>query len=145
MEKDVVISVRGLQNAEDGDEDKIELVTAGRLRRTDQGTYHLEYEESELTGLQGTKTSFEIEAGKIVLLRSGYVNSQMVFELGRRHLSMYEIPNGALSVGVNTHKLRSTIGDHGGEIEIRYGIEIDQALVGENSVFLSVREPSIAQ
>ena len=141
MEKDVIISIRGLQNqAETGEEDNFELITAGRLRRYD-GTYTLEYDETDLTGMKGTKTAFEIAPERIILVRTGFVNSQMVFEQGRRHLSLYELAEGSLSVGVTTRKLRVDMGDNGGELELRYGLEIDQALIGENAVHLTVKIP----
>ena len=141
MEKDVIISIRGLQNlAHSGEEDKFELITAGRLRRCN-GAYTLEYDETDLTGMKGTKTAFEIAPERIILMRTGDINSQMVFEQGRRHLSLYELAEGSLSVGVNTRKLRVDIGDDGGELEFRYGLEIDQAEIGENAVHLTVRIP----
>ena len=141
MEKDVIISIRGLQNlAHSGEEDRFELITAGRLRRCD-GAYTLEYDETDLTGMKGTKTAFEIAPERIILMRTGDINSQMVFEQGRRHLSLYELAEGSLSVGVSTRRLRVDIGDDGGELEFHYGLEIDQAEIGENAVHLTVRIP----
>ena len=141
MEKDVIISIRGLQNlAHTGEEDNFELITAGRLRRCDD-TYTLEYDETDLTGMKGTKTAFEIAPDRIILMRSGDINSQMVFEQGRRHLSLYELAEGSLSIGVSTRKLRVDIGDNGGELEFRYGLEIDQATIGENAIHLTVKIP----
>lgn len=62
MEKDVVISIKGMQNYEGEDSDTIELVTEGRLTR-DEGGYTLSYQESELTGLEGTLTTIQVEGG----------------------------------------------------------------------------------
>ena len=56
MEKDVVISIKGMQKYEDAAPDTIELVTEGRLIRDETG-YTLTYQESELTGLEGTMTT----------------------------------------------------------------------------------------
>lgn len=106
----VIISIKGSQvNAESGPEE-MELVTPGRLVRDAQGRYTISYEESELTGLEGTTTVLQIEGGRVTLLREGSVNSQMVFEEGCRHLSMYETPYGALSVGINTRRMKNTVG-----------------------------------
>ena len=80
-------------------------------------------------------------------MRVGEVNSQMVFEEGRRHLSMYNTPYGALSVGVSTRRMRSDLRRDGGSIEIHYAIEIDHAVAGQNLFQISVREkkPTIQQ
>ena len=147
MEKDVVISIKGMQRYEDAPPDTIELVTEGRLARDGSGSYTLSYQESELTGLEGTLTTFQIEKDRITLMRVGEVNSQMVFEEGRRHLSMYNTPYGALSVGVSTRRMRSDLRRDGGSIEIHYAIEIDHAVAGQNLFQISVREkkPTIQQ
>lgn len=140
MDKSVIISIRGTQAYTDADTDCIELVTEGRLADFGDGSYTLSYQESELTGLEGTLTTFQVEPDCITLMRVGGVNSQMVFQQGRRHFSMYDTPYGALSVGVNTKKMKSTLTDIGGDIEIDYAIEIDHALAGENFFRINVRE-----
>ena len=141
MEKDVVISIKGMQKYEDADPDVIELVTAGRLMRDDAG-YTLTYQESELTGLEGTLTTIQVEAeGELVtLMRVGEVNAQMVFQEGRRHLSMYNTPYGAMAIGVNTRHLLADLNDQGGDIEVDYAIEVDHAIAGRNIFQIKVRE-----
>ena len=130
-------------NAESGPEE-MELVTPGRLVRDAQGRYTISYEESELTGLEGTTTVLQIEGGRVTLLREGSVNSQMVFEEGCRHLSMYETPYGALSVGINTRRMKNTVGEDGGDLEIDYAVEIDNLLAGQNLFRMSVkRDPAL--
>lgn len=140
MENNVIISIKGKQSFEDMDDETIELVTEGRLENDGDAGFTLSYQESELTGLDGTLTTFQIERGRITLMRVGEVNSQMVFEEGRQHLSMYDTPYGALAVGVRTKRMRSDIDDGGGNIEIDYAIEIDHAVAGKNLFQISVRE-----
>lgn len=139
MEKDVVISIKGMQNYEGADPDTIELVTEGRLSR-DEGGYTLTYQESELTGLDGTLTTIQVEGEQVTLMRVGEFNAQMVFQQGRRHLSMYNTPYGAMAIGVNTRRLLADLNDQGGDIEIDYAIEVDHALAGHNVFRINVRE-----
>ena len=139
MEKDVIISIKGTQKYENADQDVIELVTEGRLER-EGGSYTLSYQESELTGLEGTLTTFQIEPERVTLLRVGEYNSQMVFEEGRRHMAMYNTPYGAMTVGVNTRHLLAELDDQGGDIEIDYAIEIDHAIAGRNILQIKVKE-----
>ena len=138
MENNVIVSIRGRQDLGDGQNESIELVTEGRLAQGDQG-YTLSYQESELTGLEGTQTTFRIEDGRVTLLREGEFNSQMVFEQGRRHLSMYNTPYGALAVGINTRKMKVELAGLEGRIEITYAIEIDHAVAGENCFKIDVK------
>ena len=138
MEKDVVISIKGMQKYEGADPDTIELVTEGRLSR-DEGGYTLTYQESELTGLDGTLTTIQVEGEQVTLMRVGEFNAQMVFQQGRRHLSMYNTPYGAMAIGVNTRRLLTDLNDQGGDIEIDYAIEVDHALAGHNIFRINVR------
>lgn len=145
MSENVIISIVGKQVNDNGP-DEMELVTDGRLTRNEKGGYTVSYEESELTGLEGTTTMVHINGKQVTLLREGTVNSQMVFEEGRRHLSMYETPYGSMSVGINTRRIRNTIGEGGGELEIDYAIEIDNLLAGQNFFHMDVKkDPALRQ
>ena len=139
MEKDVIISIKGVQQFENAEEDSMELVTAGRLER-EGNSYTLSYQESEITGLEGTLTTFQIEPERVTLMRVGEFNSQMVFQEGRRHMSMYNTPYGAMTIGVNTQHLLADFTDRGGDIEIDYAIEIDHNVAGRNMFQIRVKE-----
>lgn len=139
MEKEVIISIKGMQKYENAEPDTIELVTGGRLER-DGESFTLSYQESAVTGMDGTLTTFQIEPERVTLLRVGEYTSQMVFQEGRRHMSMYNTPYGTMSIGVNTRHLTAQVGESGGDIEIDYAIEIDHTVAGRNVFQISVRE-----
>ena len=139
MEKEVIISIKGMQDFEQTGKDSIELVTRGNLGRRD-GILTLSYEESELTGLEGTLTTIQVEPECVTMMRTGQVNTQMVFQEGRRHLSMYNTPYGAMTIGVNTRHLFAELGEDGGEIEIDYNIEIDHTVTGRNVFRINVKQ-----
>ena len=139
MAQEVMISVKGIQQFDAMDKDSIELVTRGSLDR-EGGKLTLQYEESELTGLEGTLTTIQVEPERVTMMRTGQVNTQMVFQEGRRHLSMYNTPYGAMAVGVNTRHLYAELDEAGGDIEIDYAIEIDHAIVGRNVFRINVKQ-----
>lgn len=135
----VIISIKGSQSNGKAT-DEMELVTEGKLVRRGDDSYTISYEESELTGLEGTTTVLHIDGPRVTLLREGAFNSQMVFEAGRRHLSMYETPYGSLSVGIDTRRMKNTVTEGGGDLEIDYAIEIDNLLAGRNIFRMNVRK-----
>lgn len=139
MEKDVIISIRGTQDYSGTDPDTMELVTEGKLAVQD-GALRLSYEESELTGMEGTTTVFQVEPEKVTLLRLGSVQSEMVFEEGRRHMSLYSTPYGNMEIGVRARRLNSTLELTGGWLEIDYDIEINHMLAGQSLFRIDVRE-----
>ena len=139
MDKDVVISIKGMQQYEGALPDAVELVTAGRLSREGE-SYTLSYQESELTGLGGTLTTILVDGEQVTILRVGEFNSQMVFQEGRRHLSMYNTPYGAMAIGVHTLHLLADLDGQGGRIEVDYTIEVDHALAGRSVFHINVKE-----
>ena len=139
-ENNVIISIKSVQTFEDQTPETVELTTAGRLEPDGDQGYNLSYQESEVTGMEGTLTTFQIEKDRITLMRLGQFNSQMVFEEGRRHLSMYESPYGTLSVGINTRKMRADLDSRGGTISLAYDIELNHAVAGMTTFEIQVRE-----
>lgn len=93
MVNNALISIRGIQETDDSEGNVIELVTEGTFKTTPSGC-SFTYDESSLTGLEGTTTTFDIEGGIVTMTRTGQVNSQMIFEKGRKHFSLYETPFG---------------------------------------------------
>ena len=134
----VTLFIRGEQYFDDVDPDATELVTEGTLELMEEGL-RLTYQETSLTGMEGTTTTFEITGPQVTLRRAGAVNSQMVFEEGRQHTSLYETPYGELSVDIQTSALRHNLSDRGGLLEIRYSIAVEHTVTGRNSFKIRVK------
>ena len=139
MKIPVVLSIRGRQSYLDQDPEVIELVTEGVLESHDGG-WDLSYEESDLTGLQGVTTTFRIEPGKIVLSRTGKLNSQMVFQEGVTHDSLYQMEFGALMLTVRGKRVWYDLTEEGGIVDLLYAIEIEQTAAGEIDYHLEIRK-----
>ena len=115
----VLLRIRGEQYFDGIDPDETELMTEGTLELTEQGL-RLSYDETTLT-------------------RSGSVNSQMIFEEGRQHTSLYETPYGELTVDIQTSCLRHNLTERGGIMEIKYSIAVEHTVTGRNSFKIRVK------
>lgn len=134
----VLLSIRGEQYFDDIDPDATELMTEGAMVLTEDGMV-LSYEETELTGMEGTTTTFEVKGPQVILTRTGTVNSQMVFEEGRQHTSLYETPFGELTVDIQTSTLKHNLTQRGGVMEIKYSIAVEHTVTGRNCFKIRVR------
>lgn len=134
----VMLSIRGEQYFDGIDPDAQELMTEGTMTLTEDGMV-LSYEETALTGMEGTTTRFQIQGPRVILTRSGAVNSQMVFEAGRQHTSLYETPFGELSVDIQTSVLKHNLTERGGLMEIKYSIAVEHTVTGRNCFKIRVR------
>ena len=125
----VMLSIRGKQAYQDQEPDVIELVTEGTMEYRDNG-WDICYEETDLTGLAGVTTTFRVEKGKIILRRSGALASEMVFQEGISHTSLYQMEFGAFMITVCASRLYAQLGEHGGMINLVYNIDIENSAIG---------------
>lgn len=132
MKKDVWLSISSTQQFEDCDEEQIDLVTAAKLYERG-GKYYITYDESELTGLTGTKTTVKLDGKTVALIRTGTYPSHMLFAEDQRHVGLYQTPVGtAMTIATHTSHVRNTVGADGGDLVIDYTVEVDHSVMGEH-------------
>lgn len=134
----VTLFVRGEQYFDDVDPNETELVTEGVLEVLEDGL-RIAYDETSLTGMEGTTTTFLVKGNQVVLTRTGTVNSQMIFEEGKQHTSLYETPFGELPIDIQTSSLRHNLAERGGVMDIKYAIAVDHVVTGRNCFKLRVK------
>lgn len=137
--QDVVLTIRGRQLYDEQEPEVVELVTEGTLEKLEDG-WSISYEESALTGLEGVKTNFMLQPGKITLSRTGRLQSQMVFQVGVLHESLYRMDFGAMMIGVCAVDLDYHMTDEGGTVELAYRIDIEHSAGGIVEYFLEVKK-----
>ena len=136
--ENVNISIKGMQ-MQDGEENDIELFTEGQLEN-DGEKYILRYTESEISGLEKTNTTVEIENEKVSIIRTGSVNNQMIFLKGKKTTSYYSTQFGSLTVGVMADKLDVDVTSDGGAVDIHYIIDINEEYIGQNNVHIDIKK-----
>ena len=89
MKKDVWLTISSQQQFAGCDEENINLQTAATLYERG-GKYYIAYEESELTGLEGTKTTVKLDGKSVALIRTGTFPSVEVDNslMGEHHFEM---------------------------------------------------------
>lgn len=138
MKRPVVLTVRGRQSYAGQEPEIIELVTEGVMELCRDG-WEISYEESELTGLEGVTTTFRVEPDRVILTRSGQLNSHMVFQEGTSHDSLYQMPFGTLMLTVKATRVFYDIVPDGGSIDLVYHITIENAEAGVIDYHLDIR------
>ena len=138
MKQPVVLSIRGRQTYGDQEPEVIELVTDGPMEFCNGG-WDISYEESALTGLEGVTTTFRVEPGVVTLTRKGALNSQMVFQEGVPHDSLYQMAFGALMLTVKATSVFYDIVPDGGVIDLSYNINIENTEAGVIDYHLDIR------
>ncbi len=140
MIKDVLISIKGVQGIDD-ESDTVEFITDGRFGIKD-GNYYITYDESGmLDSGEKVKTQIHIKGdNKVMLKRSGTINTRMLIEKDIRNSAFYSTPIGELSIGIFGEAVDLNLTEQGGEIKLKYTIDSDLRLISRNSVDISIRE-----
>ena len=89
------------------------------------GIFTIRYEESELSGMEGTTTELifsKNEPSLVTLRRTGTVRCAIVMEEHRQHSGVYQTPVMPLDLTVTTHSLTNTITEDGGVLDAYYSI-----------------------
>ncbi|CDM69441.1 hypothetical protein CM240_2304 [Clostridium bornimense] len=114
-----LIEVESKQNI---DEEGIKVITPGNFYEED-GVFYAVYEETEISGMEGTITTIKIEGNKVFLNRKGSLNSEMIFEEGKSTYVLYETPYGTLDMKITTDSITGEIKESGGELALEYILE----------------------
>ena len=121
MKKKAVVSISSVQI--NNDDQVVEVVTPGEFHILENG-FKVIYEESEISGMEGTTTSIIIEEGKLTLERKGSTETVMVFENEGNNICLYNTPYGMLELRVKTKALDVFINENGGKAVIDYELSV---------------------
>src|SRR5689334_19110096 len=120
---DVVVTIIGTQRDAQGEESRIELITAGHYYEKNNVKY-IVYTDSEVSGLEGAKTMLKVYDEHVVLVRMGSVKHKQEFRLGTKSDSTYVTPYVTMDMGILTQNIDLALSAPSKSIYIRYELEI---------------------
>lgn len=123
MLKQVLVTVKSTQ---DNDEkNSVEVISVGHFAKL-EGSYRVVYEETKISGMEGTTTHFKIypDEKRMILLRMGSTDAKMEFENRKKHVCLYDTPYGVLEIAIKTNDLKIDMNDDGGKIRIDYEMSV---------------------
>lgn len=139
MSKEAVISVCSIQ---DNDEkERIEIVSPGMFFK-ENDEYVATYEETEISGLGDTQTTFRIGHNYFNMIRQGDINTSMEFKNGKRASILYNTPHGGMCIRIKTNKIKIDMSENGGKINVDYDVIVakDQIINTKLEAIIKVKE-----
>ena len=124
MDKDVWVSVAGLQFGNSPEAEKIEIMTPGSYYRKKEMHCVLYDEVMEGTD-EVTKNVVKFDGDMLTISKSGFTNVEMVFEKNKRNMTNYVTPYGSLLVGIDTDRIDIRENDDSINIDIDYALDIN--------------------
>jgi uncharacterized beta-barrel protein YwiB (DUF1934 family) len=122
----------------DGEEEKIELMTPGKFYKKGEA-YFVVYEETEISGMEGTTTTLKIESDQLRIIRFGTTSSNLIFKKGIKHSSMYKTVYGIFEVIVEPSSIDIDVDENGGKIEIDYNLRAGGMAQSTNSMCIEIK------
>lgn len=138
--KKVWLSISGtIKNEED--KDTLEFLTEGDLYKESDGSC-VTYEESEVSGMEGTVTTVRVDKQKVSVIRLGTTNSIMEFESGKRNLTWYSTPFGDVTMGILTKDIMVKYNEkkEPTKVKIDYNIEIEGITNSQNVLNIKITQ-----
>ena len=134
------------EEGEQASVEHLEMFCEGRLRLT-ESEYSVSYEETELTGMDGSTSQLSFQRAEptlLTMLRGGAVSTALVFEPNKRHICIYKTPFMTLEACVHTLKVDNRLlkDEKGGTVELDYVVEIRGAQAERCRMKLEVYERS---
>ena len=139
--KDITLKITGKQSYEDKEEVQMEFVTEGRFYLRGDSVYVI-YDESELSGMTGCKTTLKVKDDTVLMRRVGTegYRSELYFEKGKRFGSTYETPFGPMGVEVVTGTVNCDMDTENGSghISIEYNVSLEGLAEGKNQLHIDI-------
>ena len=139
MTKDVLVSVRGMQLANQSeDSEPVEVITAGDYYKKNNKHYVIYDEVTE--GFEGTtKNIIKVQDGCVDITKRGILNVHMVFEKNKKNVTCYETPFGNLILGINAKNIQITEDEHDISVAVDYALELNYEHLADCKINMEIQ------
>lgn len=138
MNKEVLISITGLQFESTGD-DAIEMIIPGTYYFKNKKHYIIFDELIEGTS-SITRNTIKFDEDIFELKRKGAVNVHMIFDTERKTLNNYSTPFGNLLIGISTSDISINESKEKLAIEVEYILDVNYEFLSNCKLNLCVTE-----
>ncbi len=144
MTKEVLVSVRGLQNTPEGQNDTVETISPG-VYYFKNGKHYFIYEEV-MEGLQeNIKNMVKVSENRMELIKKGGVSVHMLFEKKKKNVTYYYTPFGNLMVGIDAYYVDIHETDDEITVEVEYALDINNEHVSNCHIRLQAQAQGSGQ
>ncbi len=146
MEKDVLVSIKGLQfaaedigaAATDEELEGIETVCPGQYYLKNDAHYIL-YDELIEGFDEPIKNMMKLREKEFILTKRGAINVQMVFSEGKKTMTDYGTPYGNILIAIDTQRIETSCAEDSLDIHIEYGLEANYQFVADCDIAIKIK------
>lgn len=142
MTRDVLISISGMQIAED-DNQSVEVITAGSYFLKN-GSHYILYDEIQEDTGGVIKNTIKVHRFGLDIIKRGCSSIHMTFEKDKKNISCYATPYGELMIGINTKDIQINEGEDSLKVQVAYSLDINYQHVSECNIMLDIHSKATA-
>lgn len=135
-----MIRCKSIQRDERGKAEEVVLETPG-VYGEDENCRYLTYEETSLSGMEGT-TTIRMYEDHVTLSRQGSFLQETEYRPGTVAKSEYITPAGPMEITVSSKEITDTVSGGKGQLRLVYDIEMKGLFSHLNEIIIDVREES---
>lgn len=144
MTKEVIISICGLQDGPDNNDEPIEMITTGEYFYKN-GKHYLLYEEVMEGETHVTKNRIKVGPDYMELTKRGLVSVHMIFEKDKKNQTYYYTPYGSLMIGIDAKKVEIKESENQMDIDVDYALELNQEHAADCNIKICVKSKGIGE
>lgn len=143
MEQEVKLRISGMQIQGGGAEDKVEVVSVGKMYEED-GAVCVSYEEmldeNETGVVHVVKNLLKVQDNQVEVIKRGSAESHMVFVPEQATYTYYSTPIGELEVSIFTKQIEHEQMTNGFRLMLQYDLEMNQMTISQCNVDIVVEQ-----
>lgn len=138
MTKEVLVSISGLQFAEELDNESVEVITSGDYYKKN-GKHYIIYDEV-MEGVEGTtKNIIKLGEQSMDITKRGATNVHMMFEKDKKNVTYYYTPYGSILIGIDAKKIEIAETESDINVNVDYALEMNYEHMADCSITMKIK------
>jgi len=124
MNKEVLVTIQGLQFEERKEAESIETISRGTYYKRN-GNHYVLFEEAFDEGGETVQNILKFNDKEMQLTKKGPLNTSMLFEKNRKNIANYNTPYGAMQIGIDARDLSIMEEKEKISVDVDYAMDIN--------------------
>ena len=138
MTKDVLLSIKGLQFANEQDTEPVEVITSGDYYKRN-GKHYILYDEV-MEGFEGvTKNIITLKENCLDVTKKGVTNVHMMFEKNKKNITYYNTPFGSIMIGIDAKDIKIEEKEESILVNVSYGLEVNYEHMADCNIVMNIQ------
>ena len=138
MTKDVIVTISGLQFAQETETEPVEIVTAGSYYKKN-GKHYIIYDEVNEGFSETTRNIIKLNDDFMDITRRGVSNVHMMFEKNQKNITYYNTPFGNLFIGIDAEKIQVEESEENINVNVAYALEANYEHLADCRIQMNIK------